>query len=773
MTDSPISRFTAWRDHAWLGGMALAAIVLTGGHAVAQEVSAGQVTGQSTGEVTGEVTSEVTGQVDLLVPMQDDGGDETLTTGSPIDELLKTIPLDDAGSDSVDTVTSAAADNATITPPVAAAAPTPIDNATVPAAGPMPTATLSTSASAGEASLEKAAPPRFGVADIGIDPVVGSDDGLTSTMWRGTSLAQVNMLLDTKAIIGSSPALSRLASDVVARRAVRPDGAEESDVALLNRRLDWLAAAGRSEELAVIINQLPNDEPWLEWKQWLVETQLMSGDDGDACRNVMYQVTRTLDPFWHKMKVICTAAHKGDITGAQFAADILLAMGVDDPVFSSLVGKLLNGVEPGPFDPALVEQLHIMLMEITRHEIDVEGLAALPDSSIQTAVGLHYLDPGARLVVTWRALHHGLIDHEQAAKRWRYVPMQPDTPRLALARHQSQPTALTRALLWRALDAEKSADRLPFVAAAMDVDVADGVGGTMAPLYAGLAREALDYEDAEVWLAKDDGALRTKLAMLVSVGDTDEIPAILAGDEASAARDLLAMAESAPIDMASLATLGKFPLLPLVDAGVGPSGVPSVDTGTDLGTEMTATAPAAAMSLLVAGTPGTMAPERFLSVSPVMLRALDEAASGGRVAETILLAHRTVGANSLVEMNPADMARIAKALALVEQGAPAQRFRREVVAAHLMAIASTRQIELPAVASVMPAQTQVVDKAAPVSDSETVTDSDASAGANVAGGGAIGGDEQGDNGSDDLVPTSVAPSVSPSAGMAPQVDEEE
>ena len=724
MTNSPISRYAAWRDHAWLAGMALAAIILTGGHALAQQVS--------TGQVTGDVTGGVAGQVDLLAPKQEDAGDQTLSTGSPIDELVKTISGDDTGSDGgsdegsdgADTATLAVVDNATTTAPVAAT-PAAIDNATVPAAGPVPMATLSTSDSAGEVSLEKTAPPRFGVADIGVDPVVGSDDGLTSTMWRGTSIAQVNMLLETKVVIGSSPALSSLASDVVARRAVRPHGAEESDEALLNSRLDWLAAAGRSEELAVIIKQLPNEEPWLEWKQWLVETQLMSGDDSDACRNVMYHVTRRLDPFWHKAKVICTAAHKGDITGAQFAADILLAMGVDDPVFSGLVGKLLNGAEPGPFDPALVEQLHVMLMEITRHEIDVEGLAALPESSIQTAVGLRYLDPGASLVVTWQALHHGLIGHEQAAKRWRYVPMQPDTPRLALARHQSQPTALTRALLWRALDAEKSAERLPFLAAAMDVDIADGVGGTMAPLYAGLAREALDYEDAEAWLAKEDGALRTKLAMLVSVGDTDEIPALLAGDEADAARNLLA-AESEPVDMASLATLGKFTLLPVVDVGVDSTADAGDDSGADSDTETadsdtgtTATAPAEAMSLLVAGTPGTMAPERFLSASPVMLRALEDAASGGRVAETILLAHRTVGTNSLVEMNPADIARIADALTLVDQGAPAQRFRREVVAAHLMAIASERQIDLPV--------------AAP----------------------------------------SVTPSVSPSADMAPQADEEE
>ncbi len=633
-----------------LAGFMFAGGALVCGDAIAQQAS------------TAQPPTQESGQIDLLATVQDNGTDQTAPTISSIDEAVKAI------SGEAENAAATGAD----TPVIMAISPA-ADTATESSA---PSATLtSTAVSASpSANLQRADAPKFGVTDIGVDAASGEAERLTATIWRGTSVERAIMLLDTSIVVGSSPALSSLAGDVVARRAVRPDGASETDQTLMSKRLEWLAAAGRSQDLAVMVDQLPNEAPWLEWKQWLVETQLMSRRDDDACRNVMYQVGRTLEPFWHKAKVICTAVHKGDIAGAQFAADILFAMGVDDPVFSGLVGKLLNGTDPGPIDPALVEQLHIVLMEAAHHDIDIAGLETLPDSSIQTAVGLRYLDPDARLVATWRALHYGFIDHERAAKLWRSVTIETDPPQLALARHQSQPSALTRALVWRALDAEKSANRLPFIAAAMDVDIAAGAGLMMAPLYAELGREAMEFDGADAVLAGDDGALQTKLSMLIGVGDTDEMPAILAGGEARAARDLLDMAQAGRADMPSLAKLGKFSLLPLAPSGRG-------DTSAGSGE---------AMSWLVTASPDVIRTETFLSVSPIILQALDEAAAADRVAETILLAHRAVGDNSLAVMNPADAARIAAALTAVDQASAALQFRREVVAAHLLASAKAQ-----------------------------------------------------------------------------------
>ena len=679
MKSFPINTPFIIRALAPFGGVMLAGMILFGGDINAQQYP-----------VADQTSGQVPGQVDLLATVQGDNSSSPSPSISSIDDAVRTITgesdagslSDDGASDAAESTTATDAAQATIT--VSSTA----DNATdADADAPAPAVTVSTTPRAAGASLERAAAPTFGVADIGVDPTPGEDTGLTATIWRGTKVEHATMLLDTEAIIGSSPTLSALAGDVVARRAVRPEGASETDSALMSGRLDWLAAAGRSEDLAVMVDQLPAEAPWLGWKQWLVETQLMSRRDDDACRNVMYQVGRTFEPFWHKAKVICTAVQKGDIAGAQFAADILFAMGVDDPVFAALVGKLLSDTDPGPLDPALVDQLHIVLMEAAHHDIGIAGLDALPDSSIQTAVGLRYLDADARLVATWRALSRGLIDHERAAKLWRSARTEADPLRLALARHQSQPSALTRALVWRALDAEKSADRLSFIAAALDVDIADGAGPMMAPLYAELAREALAFDGAADRLASDAGALKAKLGVLIGVGDAADLPDPLSGGEAGAARDLLDMAQTGRAEMTSMAVLGKFSLLPLVTSGDGRA----------------AMEPGAAMSWLVSSGPGTIRAESFLSASPVVMQALDEAATAGRVAETVLLAHRVVGATSLAEIDPADVARIAAALEAVGQAEAARRFRHEVVAAHLLARAQTVRIDLPPVTAVAPA----------------------------------------------------------------------
>ena len=605
-------------------------------------------------------TAPSSGQIDLLATVQDNASNDAATTVSSIDEAVATV------SDSTEAGEVAVAPLSEET----TASNSEASNATLTVA---PAASLSVSSSSSVASLDAGGGVSFGAGDIGIEAEIGVDDGLTATMWRGTASDMAILMLETDVIIGSSPSLSKLAGHVVARRAVRPAGTEALERSLLAARLDWLASAGRSDELAVMIDQLPNDAPWLEWKEWLVTTQLMMRRDEDACRNVMYQVGRTFEPFWHKAKVICTAA-QGDMAGARFAADILFATGVDDPVFAGLVGKLLGDGEPGPIDPALIEPLHIVLMDAAHHDIDVNGLAALPDGSTQTAVELRYLGPEARLVSTWEALSHGLISHEKAAKLWRNAKAEPDVARLALARHQSQPSALTRALVWRALDAVKTADSLPLLAAAMDADIADGAGLMMAPLYAELMSEALGRNGAEALLAAEDGVLRTKLAMIHTAGGVGEVPAQLASEEATAAQALLKMAETGLADLESMRPLDMWHLLPLSTGAVETAAEPA---------------------WLLTAFGAAMAPEQTLSISPVLLRALDEAAAAGRVAETILLAHRIVGAQDLAAVDPADLARVADALDAVGQSAAAGSLRRETVASRLLTYAASRSHTLP------------------------------------------------------------------------------
>ena len=511
------------------------------------------------------------------------------------------------------------------------------------------------------AILQKSSAPVFGIANIGIE----TDAGLNATIWRDTLADRAALLLDNDKVLGSSPTLSALAHDIVAHRAVPPTGAAANADALVAARLDWMAASGRSQTLEALVGQLPDEEPWLDWKQWLVETQLMTRRDDEACRTVMYQVSRTFEPFWHKAKVICSVA-MGDAAGARFAADILLAMGVNDAVFSALVAKLLDDIDPGPIDPSLLEPLHIVLMEAAHSDIDAAALGALSNASAQTAVGLRYLDSDARFVSTWQALDLGLVDHGKAAKLWRSAKFTTDQVQLAAARHQSQPSALTRALVWRALDKERSIARLPMISAAVDADIASGAGLMMAPLYAELVRQSLDFEGAADAIAADP-ALAVRMSLLLGVGDMADLPPQLDTETARAARDLLAMIGGGEADIAPLDRLGLWHLLPLIELG------------TPLDAVMTA-----GDDWLELASPDAGELASFLSVSPVMLRAMEQAAVDGRVAETVLLAHRIISTIDLAAIHPADAARVVSAIDKVGQPGTARAFAGDVAKAHLL-----------------------------------------------------------------------------------------
>ena len=118
------------------------------------------------------------------------------------------------------------------------------------------------------------------------------------------------------------------------------------------------------------------------------------------------------------------------------------------------------------------------------------------------------------------------------------------------------------------------------------------------------------------------------------------------------------------------------------------------------------------------------APVSYLSLSPPMLRALEQAGAEGRVAESVLLAHRLVGTLDLADIHPADAARIAAVLDQIGQPAAAAGFVGEVVTAHVLAAmqasGEVSPIELPAVMASDAGMTETGMTAIGTGQSETV-----------------------------------------------------
>ena len=558
-----------------------------------------------------------------------------------------------------------------------------------------------TSAAYGSAKLGRRKISDVGLAAIGVSNTAPQDSALDSLIWRGTPAKNAAFLLENGAVANQSLTLSALAYDVVARQSVPPMGANMIAADLVRARLAWLARAGRSNDLAVLVEQLPDNEKWANWKRWLVEHHLMSRRDDIACATVVAQIKMTLDPFWHQAKVICDAV-QGDMSSARFAADVLAATGMGDPTFMGLVDELFTGNIFEDIDPTTLETIHIVLMEALHRPIPIEGIAIMPPQMAQTITSLRYLSDDARMVSTYDGLQRGLVSPREAGKLWRSAGDNKDNPQSALARLDREVTALTSAMAWRALDVEESNAVFDLIVMAMKREITAGNGSLMLPLYAELAVNALEVMQSQTATSALVDAVLADNATLTSAGLTDDrgetdnaviaVPTVTMPDEAVLADIdiILALAdpETVPAILEStnpiathirtlltldagdvweidiMQTLDTWHLQPLLHA----AGIDAPDISW--------------FDQLQSGTHTAYSREKL---SPILLHACGEAAEKKRVAETILLASWLLQSTDFTNIDPVDAGLVIRYLRDVGQDKAAMSLMREIASAHLMA----------------------------------------------------------------------------------------
>ena len=507
------------------------------------------------------------------------------------------------------------------------------------------------------------------ISEVGLAAIGVGDDAntrsLDSMIWRGTSASDAVFLLEKAAVVSHSQALTNLSYRVVAKQSVPPSGANLVAGELVAARLAWLARAGRSHDLAVLANQLPDSSRWSSWKRWLVEHELMMRNDAVACGIVDAQVAATLDPFWHKANVICHAV-KGNVAGARFAADILAANGVEDPVFYALTREMLTGVPAENIDINTTDTMHIVLMDVVNRSIPLESLAVLPSQMAQSVVQLKFLGADARLVSTFDGLSRGLIDHNQVSKLWRNAGPVDSDPQLALAQLDGEATALTTAMAWRAIDADTSPQRLARIVAAMGAEISDGNGALMLPLYAELITDEIANADAAADMRFNDDGVAPKIAMLLAIAQPDDIALLETfadHDDAVRAAKLMTMIDRSEIQPAVVRDLDMWPLVPVLQA----AGAVMPD-----------------QDWLVLAKDAILTQQPFISLSPVLLAAITQAADNRRVAETVLITNWLLQTGPLETINPEDLAKVVAALLLIGQEDVAKELTKEILRAHLL-----------------------------------------------------------------------------------------
>ena len=481
-------------------------------------------------------------------------------------------------------------------------------------------------------------PSTVRIASLGLDraPV----DGLDRLMWGSTDADKAFALYARLPGTVASPALRRRLEHVMLSRSVPPGGRVDHTEALIGFRLGWLREHAGADDLAVLVRQLPDEEPWLEWKRWLAVHDLINRNDEEGCGYAGERVAATLDSVWHQINAFCQVVG-GEIDQASFGLDILADSGVDDPAYFALMEHLTgdSGNADLPED-AEIGPVNLVLMDSARVEISSAALQSAPDHRGSLG-GLRYLGDDAQILLAARLFDRhdtevGDIIPDWAALPEANIPASEALTRLSIAESGDE-VALARLLAWQAVALEP--DR--------------GTASDMA-----LRALSVDYRHAggrslELWAPFIQDAEAAYLEALLPGFD----PAVQPPEGAAWAG---IMAESTKqIEAADLVEAGAVDAVPLLRALGRRVG--------DLGWH----------DQIAAG--------RALAPGGASLRfghllALEESAAAGNKAETLLMAAAALGPLKPWDLGRDDAARLVAALRRAGLEETARDLAREILA---------------------------------------------------------------------------------------------
>jgi len=489
---------------------------------------------------------------------------------------------------------------------------------------------LSSDTSAGSASLglRRQDPSAIRLAALGVDRP--DQDGLGRLMWDGSQAERVNQLYGMLPRQITATALHGRIVHLMLSRSVPPEGSVDMAETLVRGRLNWLKHNVAGDDLAALVRQLPVTDDWMDWQTWLVYHDLLMREDEEACTIADRQATTTLEPVWHQINAFCLII-QGDDVKASFALDILEDRGVEDPVFFALMRKLTGADDQLSEVAGDTGLLNLVLMDSARVSIDEQVISSV-DASYQSSLGqLRNLSDEASLLQGARILRNPQATVTDIIATWALLPPSKVPASEALTRLRLGGTAdeidLARLYAWQATVLEEDAIAAADLAyAALEIDLNH------------IGIRALGLWLPFIATASDNPGFAFKTGPLLGLDNTftrDQITV-----EAEAWAEILRLPDE-PLDPSHLILADALDAVPLLAAvGVDVSVLVWEDFLDD-----------------TTGLVGVTTP-----LSLARLNALKAAASGGRKAETLLLAALALDDTPLHQLSRDDAAITAGAL---------------------------------------------------------------------------------------------------------------
>ena len=314
-------------------------------------------------------------------------------------------------------------------------------------------------------------PSRPGVYDTGIEvgvissraPTVGTlsgADGLGNDMWSGTNGTRAQILLNQVPIGAPSRAMGDLVRRLLLTAARPPEDSRGGDP-IIELRFQRVLDAGLIDALPSMIDQATQLEGDPDIQILRAETILLRGGGMEACGNSTAQRMESGEPFWMKLRAYCFA-NQGLVPAARLTADLLYDTGDEDELFQALLERR-TGNETFSLDGLLDEPLSALHLALMR-DLAIVPPASRVDAQSLSIARVMALDPGwngedgiaFRLSTGEAAARAGALSSADLLRVYREVaPFEPERRTEQLTAAARTNSANARALFAEALTQDK------------------------------------------------------------------------------------------------------------------------------------------------------------------------------------------------------------------------------------------------------------------------------------------------------------------------------
>ncbi len=490
--------------------------------------------------------------------------------------------------------------------------------------------------------------------------------GLPADGWKGTTLGTAKRLVSALPAAPRSRALRDLQFKVMVSDLQPPANDGSPLPTLFARKVERLAAMGEGESLNEMVRGVGAfSDPFTATTT--ANSLMLAGERDGGC--AILRNGQMTEPFGRRADVACRVVNS-DNGGAQSA---VAAMRSSDPAFALLVDQATGVVQPGPATLTAIDGPAMMMLDIAFVSPPPAVLRTSQPALMRSLVALKSLPLPTRIDVAERGEMLAIVEATRLgdlyveAVRDR-VPLPQGMARraqlVALARNAASPADVMTSVSTIYSEMRGS----PLFSTVARASATGLLNLPAQPQYANIAQEAIrgflllgDKQLTQAWTklavtaaynnARAMNAL-DRLMPLIAIAGIDN-PRTLPAEEVN--RWFEVMRQDDPQRAALRGNL----LLELFRA-----------TGIDVparGTELPEAPPANL---------------RLVLLPPAMLQALQSAGQGRRRAEAALLASSAVGDTALVDLHPASVGAIVRALREVGEDHAARLFAIETAIAH-------------------------------------------------------------------------------------------